>query len=226
LPLEFLKKSLPQIDLDVPFPFYGGAIGYVGYDAIFQYRNIGEALYDEIDMPDLHFMVYEDIIVFDHLSQKIYILTIDFSNQRSESELETRIQTFENQISQKETDETLTDLTIDFKPQMERDEFIRRIEQARQYVENGEVLQVVLSQRMVGNVTQDPFHFYRLLRNTNPSPYMFYVDFKEYIVLGASPESFVKSKGEIVSTNPIAGTRPRGKTEQEDKENAEELLKD
>ena len=226
LPLEFLKKSLPQIDLDVPFPFYGGAIGYVGYDAIFQYRNIGEALYDEIDMPDFHFMVYEDIIVFDHLSQKIYILTIDFSNQRSESELETRIQTFENQISQKETDETLTDLTIDFKPQMERDEFIRRIEQARQYVENGEVLQVVLSQRMVGNVTQDPFHFYRLLRNTNPSPYMFYVDFKEYIVLGASPESFVKSKGEIVSTNPIAGTRPRGKTEQEDKENAEELLKD
>ncbi len=226
LPLQTLNNALPQLDLPLPFPFYGGAVGYVGYDAIRQYMDIGAELEDEIGMPDIHFMVYEDVVVFDHLAQSVYVLAIDLDGNRSEEELERRLTELEKEISGKEADETLSHCQINFQPQMEKEEFMRRIEIAQEHVKQGEVLQVVLSQRMKGEVKADPFHFYRVLRNTNPSPYMFYVDFEEYVVLGASPESFIKSDGNKVFTNPIAGTRPRGKSPAEDQALAAELLAD
>lgn len=226
LPLQVLQRTLPKIELDVPFPFYGGAIGYVGYDAIRQYAEIGDELEDEIGMPDIHFMVYEDVIVFDHLAQSIYILSINMDGTRADEQLEGRIGELEEQIFQGHADQTLGECHIDFKPHMEKEEFIRRIEEANGCILKGEVKQVVLSQRMSGEVKTDPFHFYRVLRNSNPSPYMFFVDFEEYVVLGSSPESFIKSSGNKIQTNPIAGTRRRGHTEEEDRALAEELITD
>lgn len=226
LPLDVLRTTLPELSLELPFPFYGGAVGYVGYDAIRQYKEIGAELKDEIDMPDIHFMMYQDVVVFDHLAQTIYLLAIDLEGNRSENELEERLEELEKQITRKETDESLIDCSIDFQPQMQKEEFVRRIEMAQEYVKKGEILQVVLSQRMVGQVGADPFHFYRVLRNSNPSPYMFYLDFDEYVVLGASPESFIKTSGRQASTNPIAGTRRRGDTTEEDEKLAAELLAD
>ncbi len=226
LPLNILRTALPELTLDLPFPFYGGAVGYVGYDAIRQYKEIGVELEDEIDMPDVHFMIYQDVVVFDHLAQSIYLLAIDLEGNRSEEELEERLEELQKQISRKETDESLIDCSIDFQPQMQKEEFVRRIEMAQEYVKNGEILQVVLSQRMIGKVETDPFHFYRVLRNSNPSPYMFYLDFDEYVVLGASPESFIKTNGRQASTNPIAGTRRRGETSEEDQRLAAELMAD
>ena len=226
VPLDIMQASLPRLDLELPFPFYGGAVGYVGYDAIRQYVDIGEELKDEINMPDIHFMVYEDAIVYDHLAQSIYVLAIDLHGNRTEEELEKRMNELEKQISRKEQDETLTDCKIEFTPQLEKEEFIRKVEAAQEFIKNGEIEQVVLSQRMIGKVGADPFHFYRVLRNSNPSPYMFYVDFGEYVVLGASPESFIKTSGKIVSTNPIAGTRRRGETHEEDLALEAELLAD
>ncbi|WP_445661450.1 anthranilate synthase component I [Bacillus sp. FSL K6-3431] len=226
LPLNILRTNLPELTLDLPFPFYGGAVGYVGYDAIRQYREIGVDLSDQIDMPDIHFMIYEDVVVFDHLAQTIYLLAIDLDGKRSEAELEKRLEELEMQISRKETDESLFDCNIEFRPEMEKEEFVRRIAKAQEYVKSGELLQVVLSQRMIGHVDADPFHFYRVLRNSNPSPYMFFLDFGEHVVLGASPESFIKTNGRHASTNPIAGTRPRGETVEEDEKLATELLSD
>lgn len=226
LPLQVLQRTLPKIELDVPFPFYGGAVGYVGYDVIRQYAEIGAELEDEIGMPDIHFMVYEDVIVFDHLAQSIYILAINLDGSRGDGQLEARIGELEKQIFQGHADETLGECHIDFTPQMEKEEFIRRIEAAKGYILKGEVEQVVLSQRMSGEVKTDPFHFYRVLRNSNPSPYMFFVDFEKYVVLGSSPESFLKSSGNKIQTNPIAGTRRRGRTEEEDRALAEELITD
>ncbi|MBS4196957.1 anthranilate synthase component I [Lederbergia citri] len=226
VPLDIIQASLPRLDLELPFPFYGGAVGYVGYDAIRQYVDIGEELKDEINMPDIHFMVYEDAIVYDHLAQSIYVLAIDLHGNRTEEELEKRMNELEKQISRKEQDETLTDCKIEFTPQLEKEEFIRKVEAAQEFIKKGEIEQVVLSQRMIGKVGADPFHFYRVLRNSNPSPYMFYVDFDEYVVLGASPESFIKTSGRIVSTNPIAGTRRRGETQDEDLALEAELLAD
>ncbi|WP_225220857.1 anthranilate synthase component I [Bacillus norwichensis] len=226
LPLKTLQKVLPKVKADLPFPFYGGAVGYVGYDAIRQYADIGGVLEDEIGMPDIHFLVYEDVIVFDHLAQSIYILAIDLDGKRSEEQLELRVAEIESQIFKGKVDESLEAYEIEFQPQLEKEEFMARIQKAKDYVLAGEVEQVVLSQRMSGKVKANPFHFYRVLRNSNPSPYMFFVDFGEYVVLGASPESFIKSKGQQMSTNPIAGTRRRGRTEEEDKALAVELLSD
>lgn len=225
-PLNALKEALPKIDIDVPFPFYGGAIGYVGYDAIRQYIPIGPILEDEIEMPDIHFMIYENVVVFDHLAQSIYLLSIDFNGAATEKELEGRLAHLEAQISRKEADESLSDCKIQFTPKLEKDAFMRKVEEAKQHIHSGEVQQIVLSQRMTGEVREDPFHFYRVLRNSNPSPYMFYVDFEKYIVLGASPESFIKTNGGTVTTNPIAGTRRRGKNEEDDQRMAQELLAD
>jgi len=226
LPLEIIQATLPKLDLELPFPFYGGAVGYVGYDAIRQYVDIGEVLEDEINMPDIHFMVYEDAVVYDHLAQSIYVLAIDLMGNRIEEELEKRLSELEAQISRKEQDESLTDCKIEFVPQLEKEEFIRKVEAAQDYIKQGEIEQVVLSQRMIGKVGADPFQFYRVLRNSNPSPYMFYVDLGEYVVLGASPESFIKTSGNVVSTNPIAGTRRRGETQAEDLALEAELLAD
>ncbi|MCR2821621.1 anthranilate synthase component I [Lederbergia panacisoli] len=226
VPLDIIQAAIPKLNLELPFPFYGGAVGYVGYDAIRQYVDIGEEPKDEINMPDIHFMVYEDAIVYDHLAQSIYVLAIDLHGNRAEEELEQRINELEMQISRKEQDESLTNCKIEFTPQLEKEEFIRKVEEAQEFIKKGEIQQVVLSQRMIGKVDVDPFHFYRVLRNSNPSPYMFYVDFDEYVVLGASPESFIKTSGQIVSTNPIAGTRRRGETQAEDLALEAELLAD
>ncbi|GIN73933.1 anthranilate synthase component I [Bacillus sp. J14TS2] len=225
-PLAFLQEALPKIDIDVPFPFYGGAIGYVGYDAIRQYIPIGPILEDEIEMPDIHFMIYEDVVVFDHLAQSIYLLSIDYDGKTTEQELELRLTHLEAQIARKAADESLSDCKIQFTPKLEKEEFMRKVEEAKQYIHSGEVQQIVLSQRMTGKVEDDPFHFYRVLRNSNPSPYMFYVDFEKYVVLGASPESFVKTNKGTVTTNPIAGTRRRGRNEEDDQRMAQELLAD
>ncbi|MBO0995870.1 anthranilate synthase component I [Bacillus sp. SD088] len=225
-PLAFLQEALPKIDIDVPFPFYGGAIGYVGYDAIRQYIPIGPILEDEIEMPDIHFMIYEDVVVFDHLAQSIYLLSIDYDGKTTEQELELRLTHLEAQIARKAADESLSDCKIQFTPKLEKEEFMRKVEEAKQYIHSGEVQQIVLSQRMTGKVEDDPFHFYRVLRNSNPSPYMFYVDFEKYVVLGASPESFVKTNRGTVTTNPIAGTRRRGRNEEDDQRMAQELLAD
>lgn len=225
-PLAFLQEALPKIALDVPFPFYGGAIGYVGYDAIRQYIPIGPILEDEIEMPDIHFMIYEDVVVFDHLAQSIYLLSIDYDGTTTEQELELRLTHLEAQIARKAADESLSDCKIQFTPKLEKEEFMRKVEEAKQYIHSGEVQQIVLSQRMTGKVEDDPFHFYRILRNSNPSPYMFYVDFEKYVVLGASPESFVKTNRGTVTTNPIAGTRRRGRNEEDDQRMAQELLAD
>lgn len=226
LPLQVLECTLPKVELDVPFPFYGGAIGFVGYDAIRPYAEIGPELKDEIGMPDVHFMVYEDMVVFDHLEQSVYILAVDIDGNRTENELSERLAEIERQMAEPNKDEALEECHIDFQPHIQKDAFMQRIQKAKEYVLNGEVEQIVLSQRMSGEVEDDPFHFYRVLRNSNPSPYMFFVDFDEYVVLGASPESFIKTTGNRLFTNPIAGTRPRGQTPAEDEALATELLAD
>src|SRR5699024_2172843 len=113
-----------------------------------------------------------------------------------------------------------------FEPEMEKEHFIRNVEIAKDYIRRGDTYQVVLSQRMKAEMQGDPFTFYRKLRKANPSPYMFYIDFDDYVVLGASPESLIETSGRHIMTNPIAGTRPRGSTTDADEALRRELLAD
>ncbi|WP_423188389.1 anthranilate synthase component I [Alkalibacterium sp. f15] len=222
-PLEVVKAHIPQVSLDLPFPFYGGAVGYIGYDAIREYEKIGERLKDEIDMPDIHLMFYQELVVFDHKKQEVTIVALAIEGIEN---LDQRIRTIEEMIQQP-VEEKMSELTpLEFSTSHDKESFMKLVKKAKEHIVEGDIFQVVLSQRMKATFEVDPFTFYRKLRVANPSPYMFFVDFQEYIVLGASPESLIKVTGDKVVTNPIAGTRPRGETVEADDAYAEELLSD
>lgn len=223
--LQYIQKHFPKIDTDLPLPFYGGAIGYVGYDTIRQFEAIGEDLPDELNMPDTHLMIYKNVYVFDHANEIIYLIAMN-PDQEVEKVLEERLRHLESQLGNEpnKTEHELTD--VQFQPEMTEEVFKEKVVKAKQLIQNGEIEQVVLSQRMKAAFDGDPFSFYRKLRNANPSPYMFYIEFTDYLVLGASPESLIQTTGEEIVTNPIAGTRPRGSTGAEDEVLMNDLLSD
>lgn len=227
-PLEVLKTLLPEEfkRMYKEIPFVGGAVGFVAYDVIRHYEKIGEIPKDEIGIPDVHFMMFEELVVFDHLKQKVYLIGIPLQDSTTMAELRKRLsQTKEIIQNGKETEELPVQISS-YKSAMQREEFIEKVKKAKEYIVEGDIFQVVLSQRMKAVIEGDPFSFYRKLRIQNPSPYMYYFDFEDYIVAGASPESLIKSTGNKVTTNPIAGTRPRGKTSSEDANLEAELLRD
>lgn len=223
--LDYFKKYFRKIDIDISLPFIGGAIGYVSYDAISQFVSTGEELEDPLNMPDYHFMLYDTIIVYEHRTEKAHIIALNVQNLK-EVELDERLTKINHELSTpiNIAEPNLTPIT--FSAQLKKEEFINRVQSAKRYIERGEAAQIVLSQRMVATFEEDPFSFYRELRTRNPSPYMFYIDFTDYFILGASPESLVQTNGRNVLTNPIAGTRRRGKTEAEDKVLENDLLQD
>lgn len=223
--LHYLKNNLPKLDLNMPLPFTGGAIGYVGYDAIRQFAPIGEELTDELEMPDFHFMVYDTIIVYEHRTEKAHIVTMNIDDV-TEHELDERLRVMNEQLDKQVAIPDPETYKVTFKPQISKEKFIENVKRAKQYITSGETEQIVLSQRMIANLDGDPFSFYRQLRTANPSPYMFYIDFADYLIIGASPESLVQTTGQNVVTNPIAGTRPRGKTASEDEILQEDLMTD
>lgn len=224
-PLNYLKQIMPKNAAIPPLPFYGGAVGYVGYDAIREFENIGEPLPDDIQMPDVHLMLYKTVIVVDHNNQVVYLVATNPENE-SEEILDDRLEQLLN-ILETELHETPDQLEhLSFKPEMSEEEFKSKVKRAKKYIEDGEILQVVLSQRMIAEMKGDPFLYYQKLRKANPSPYMFYINFEDYVVLGSSPESLIQTSGETVISNPIAGTRPRGKTKTEDEAFMTDLLQD
>lgn len=225
-PLEMVKQHIPNETLDIPFAFYGGAIGYIGYDMIRQYEDIGAMLADEIEMPDMHLMFYSNVVVFDHKKQSVTIIATSLNDALTEADLLIAIENIEQAIGEQQVEPPTSAFDISFEPSMTQATFEKLVQTAKQHIVDGDIFQVVLSQRMRADFQVDPFTFYRRLRIANPSPYMFFIDFDSYIVLGASPESLIKTKGRQVITNPIAGTRPRGRTDKQDQALEKELLAD
>ncbi|AXI07933.1 anthranilate synthase component I [Oceanobacillus zhaokaii] len=224
--LNYVKEHLPKIELDFPFPFYGGAVGYIGYDSIRLHENIGDTLPDDLDMPDIHLMVYKDIIVFDHADESLCLIVLHHGLD-ADNILAERINLLQKALS-RPTEQTTAhqEATINFKAEITEEKFLENVSIAKKHLKQGDVFQVVLSQRLSAEMNGDPLLFYQKLREANPSPYMFYIDFESYLLLGASPESLVQTTGREIVTNPIAGTRARGKSETEDEALATELLQD
>lgn len=225
--IEKLKQMMPIHQDCYPFSFFGGAIGYFGYETAFYNEKIGDLLNDELDMPDVHVMFYDTFIIFDHLKQMVSIAAIDlFQNGRSIDSMNDAIEKILSELEQGPINPERTEPTLSFKPQIQEKDFTNMVETAKEHILKGDIFQVVLSQRFTSPFDGDPFSLYRQLRTSNPSPYMFYMDFETYTILGTSPESLVKVKNGIVTTNPIAGTMPRGKTSEEDSRIAHNLLHD
>ena len=226
-PFDYLHQVTVK-GLTSDLPFAGGAIGFAGYDMIGVYEEIGRIPQDTIGTPDMHFFIYESYVIFDHKKEKVYVVEDNIYSGRS------------NDAVRQSLGQVVTDLQThapnEFTPQalqalqfsnhIEKEVFMEIVDQAKKLIREGYMFQCVLSQRFSADFEGDPLDYYRNLRVTNPSNYLYFYDFGDYQIIGASPESLVSVKKGEVTTNPIAGTRPRGATEEEDQALAHELLHD
>lgn len=235
-PIENLEKLVsryraPRLD-GIP-SFNGGAVGFFSYDTVRLYENIPDKNEDDLGLPDLHFMLTDELIAFDHNKNKIdIIVNIHVSDNLEEAyskacrRIDEIREEMEDYSSLKTSQKPARGGKVKIESNMTKDEFCEKIERAKKYIEDGDIFQVVISQRFSVETDVDAFNVYRALRRINPSPYMYYLDFGNYKIVGASPEMLVRVENGTVQTGPIAGTRPRGKTVEEDMRLEKELLAD
>ena len=226
-PFEYLDQvTVKGIKSDLPFA--GGAIGFAGYDMIGLYENIGEIPEDTIGTPDMHFFIYESYLIFDHKKEKVYVVEdniySDRDNDAVRQALGQVVTILQTQAPNEFTPQALQ--ALQFSNHIEKEVFMDMVAKAKKLIREGDMFQCVLSQRFSADFEGDPLDYYRNLRVTNPSNYLYFYDFGDYQVIGASPESLVSVKNGEVFTNPIAGTRPRGANEAEDAALADELSHD
>lgn len=232
-PLDFVKayqsrfKTPPYEGLP---RFTGGLAGYFGYETVryIEKRLANTSKPDAIQTPDVLLMVSEQLAVVDNLSGKLYfIVYADTSEanayEKAHATLDALLKMLKKAVTIPDTPPTdKTEAVSEFG----EDNFKAAVKRAQQYILDGDIMQVVLSQRMSQPFSASPLSLYRVLRSLNPSPYMFYYDMGDHHVVGASPEILVRLENGTVTARPIAGTRPRGKTRDEDMALAEELLAD
>ena len=226
---EILKEYKSPVMEDMP-PFTGGLVGYFSYDYI-KYSEpklkLGE--HEDPDFRDMDLMLFDQVIAFDHYRQKVLLITgvmledLEASYQKAEKKLQEMANLIRN--GEKEEFPPL-ELESEIKPQFPKEKYCEMVEKAKHYIHEGDIFQVVLSNPMRAKAEGSLFDTYRVLRATNPSPYMFYFSSDDIELAGASPETLVKLEGKKLTTFPLAGTRPRGKTKEEDLELERGLLAD
>ncbi len=222
---------LPAVD-DLP-PFAGGAVGFFGYDLVRTVEPLAEPNPDPIGLPDMALMVSDVLVIFDHMRHELTLMAYAFADDASDVD-----SAYAGAVR------TLTDLRErlrgpvptppardrgdgpEFTSNMGREQFEANVRRIVEYIRAGDAFQVVPSQRFSAPTPVEAFSIYRGLRTVNPSPYMYFLDFGDFQVAGASPEPLVKVTGRRVETRPIAGTYPRGESEEEDRRRAQELLRD
>ena len=226
-PFDYLHQVTVK-GLMSDLPFAGGAIGFAGYDMIGVYEEIGSIPQDTIGTPDMHFFIYESYLIFDHKKEKVYVVEDNIYSGRSNDAVRQSLgQVVTDLQTQAPNEFTPQDLqALHFTNHIEKEVFMEMVDKAKKLIREGDMFQCVLSQRFSADFEGDPLDYYRNLRVTNPSNYLYFYDFGLYQIIGASPESLVSVKKGEVTTNPIAGTRPRGATEEEDQALAHELLHD
>lgn len=226
-PFDYLHQVTVK-GLTSDLPFAGGAIGFAGYDMIGVYEEIGSIPEDTIGTPDMHFFIYESYLIFDHKKEKVYVVEDNIysgrSNDAVRQSLGQVVTDLQTQAPNEFTPQALQ--ALHFTNHIEKEVFMEMVDKAKKLIREGDMFQCVLSQRFSADFEGDPLDYYRNLRVTNPSNYLYFYDFGDYQIIGASPESLVSVKKGEVTTNPIAGTRPRGTTEEEDQALAHELLHD
>ena len=226
-PFDYLHQVTVK-GLTSDLPFAGGAIGFAGYDMIGVYEEIGSIPEDTIGTPDMHFFIYESYLIFDHKKEKVYVVEDNIysgrNNDAVRQSLGQVVIDLQTQAPNEFTPQALQ--ALHFTNHIEKKVFMEMVDKAKKLIREGDMFQCVLSQRFSADFEGDPLDYYRNLRVTNPSNYLYFYDFGHYQIIGASPESLVSVKKGEVTTNPIAGTRPRGATEEEDQALAHELLHD
>jgi anthranilate synthase component 1 len=238
-PLELLRERLSSLRAVVPdgvgLPrFLGGAVGLVGYDWVRFVEQLPDANPDEIDMPDLWFMLPETVVVYDNVRHSASLIRhvevpagadLGALYREATAELEATVARLREPLPAEPALEPLR-APMELQRSMTRESYCEIVKRAKDYVEAGDVFQVVLSQQFRMPLQVDPFTIYRHLRLINPSPYLFFLRCEGSVVIGSSPETLVRLEDGKIDVRPIAGTRRRGQTPQEDRELEVELLAD
>lgn len=213
--------------------FHGGAVGYFAYDMVRSLEKLPAAPPDELNLPDCLVMFPGTIIVFDHLLSVIKIITLaepgdnpSKAYERAQLHLDNVEKIINGPKPVKKPCKSTFTSSNSLRTNIPREKYFPLVEKALDYIRTGEILQVVLSRRYSLHYAADPFDTFCRLRSLNPSPYMFYLNFGDPVILGTSPEMLVRVTGKTVQTRPIAGTRPRGSDSLKDKELERDLLHD
>lgn len=236
--LESLRELFSESLIDLPEgmpPSAAGLIGYLGYDMVRLMEKLPEAKQDILGLADSMFMRPTIMVVFDSITDLITIVTPvrpqadvsgDIAYLRAEERLNDIISALSTPLKiQRQTADEI-DLPETPASNTSKDRFKEMVARAQDYITSGDIFQVVLSQRFSMPFELPPFSLYRALRRTNPSPFLYYLKFGDFSIVGSSPEILVRLRDNEVTIRPIAGTRPRGKNASEDKKNAEDLLAD
>jgi len=235
-PLKYINKLVKDFNIKIPKklpPMASMLVGYFSYDVIRYIEKIPNSCKDDLKIPDVRLSRPRNLIIYDNLKKKIFYVENVYAD--------TSIKDYEelyNSINKKfDLYEDFENIKLPdqftFKPNknliksnITKDKFKSLVVKAKEYIKKGDIFQVVLSQRFERKFNKTPIEIYNYLRKSNPSPFMFYFNYKDFKILGSSPEILVRLRNGEVTIRPIAGTRPRGKNSKEDKKNELDLLKD
>ncbi|MEK6590965.1 MAG: anthranilate synthase component I [Nitrospinota bacterium] len=246
-PLNSLKKlmsTFKPVKMDGLPRFFGGAVGYIGYDMVRFFESLPHEAIDDLNIPDSVFIITDTILIFDNIGQKIKVISNAYIHDREvEKAYKDAIERIDSIINKLRTAVTspghpssgwVAPVTSkkfqtpksELRSNVSKEVFKEGVLKCKGYIKDGDIFQVVFSQRLETDFHSDPFDIYRALRTVNPSPYMYFFNLGNIKIVGSSPEVLVRLEDEIVEVRPIAGTRPRGATEDEDKRLMRELLND
>ncbi len=235
-PLKYLNKLIQDFKIKLPKQLPGMAsmlVGYFSYDIIRYIEKIPNACKDDLKIPDVRISRPKNLIIYDNLKKKIFYI----ENVYADTNIKNYKETYENILKRFKLYENFENIKLPdqftFKPNKNlvksnttKERFKLLVKKAKNYIKKGDIFQVVLSQRFERKINKKPIEIYNYLRKSNPSPFMFYFNYKDFNVLGSSPEILVRLRKGEITIRPIAGTRPRGKTTNEDKRFETDLLKD
>ena len=240
-PLDAIKEIMgeykPVVDENLP-RFFGGAVGYISYDMVRFFEDIEIKKRGFIDLPDMYFVITDTILIFDNVLHTIKVVNNVHVEESDRSDLkkvygkaieniEGLVSTLWDRLDRKKRPPGINKTeSLTWQSNFTKEDFMRTVEKAKEYIAAGDIFQIQISQRLQLETRTDPFDIYRALRRINPSPYMFYLHYGDLYVIGSSPEVLVRLEGNHVETRPIAGTRRRGKDQENDERMERELLSD
>jgi anthranilate synthase component 1 len=236
-PLSLISAEMSRYNI-VPIEglprFCGGAVGYLSYETIARFENLPSPEKDPLSLPESLFMFADTLLVFDHITHSIKVLSyarLDGDIEAAYAQAVSRIEELAARLAQPvpqepQRNQAVQHITSRPVSNFTSGQFESAVNKVKNYITDGEAIQVVLSQRMAQPTGASPFAIYRALRSINPSPYMFFLDCKDFHIIGASPEILVRVEDGMVMTRPLAGTRPRGSTPAEDLALEQELRHD
>jgi len=233
-PFDVLGGLLEKFRLECinpKIPFIGGAVGYLSYDLGRFIEKLPSNALDDLQLPESYFGFYDAIIAFDHLENRAYVISTGFpetEDSKRQNRVESRLNELKNLVMFAPPPPDITPASqegkLTLKSNFSHENYLKAVATAHEYICAGDIFQVNLSQRMEVDLNTDPYELYKRLRRINPAPFASYFNFDGVQIVGASPERYLKVKGDKVETRPIKGTKPRGKTPEADKASGESLL--